>query len=199
MADEKEILLDENGLAETSGILTVYNFNPETGLYTGSTLEFLAKGVGIPENSTGDAPLPCDMGKACIFRDGGWQRVNDHRGETVYNTVTGEAMTLTLPGDYPAGTTSLKPITDYDKWNGDAWVTDISAQRVAAVKAAEAEKSERIIQIRDVTQAWQTQLMLGIINDADKASLTQWMRYYQQVQTVDTSSAPDIEWPQKPA
>lgn len=49
------------------------------------------------------------------------------------------------------------------------------------------------------TQAWQAQLMLGIITDADKALLTAWMKYYQQVQAVDISKAPDITWPEQPS
>jgi len=50
-----------------------------------------------------------------------------------------------------------------------------------------------------MTQAWQTQLLLGIITDGDKASLTKWMQYIQAVQAVDVSTAPDISWPVKPA
>ena len=49
-----------------------------------------------------------------------------------------------------------------------------------------------------ITQAWQTQLLLGIITDADKAMLTAWMKYVQAVQAADVSGAPDISWPEKP-
>lgn len=48
------------------------------------------------------------------------------------------------------------------------------------------------------TQPWQTQLVLGIISDDDKASLTKWMKYYQQLQAVDTGQAPNISWPEQP-
>jgi hypothetical protein len=49
-----------------------------------------------------------------------------------------------------------------------------------------------------VTQAWQTQLILGIITDGDKESLTKWMQYVQAVQAIDESDAPEINWPEKP-
>ncbi|MCJ7926316.1 MAG: tail fiber assembly protein [Pantoea vagans] len=49
-----------------------------------------------------------------------------------------------------------------------------------------------------ITQAWQTQLLLGIITDADKALLTSWMKYIQAVQAADITNAPDISWPEKP-
>ena len=56
MSDEKEIMLDERGLSESSGILTVYNFDPETGLYTGSSQEFLVQELGVPADSTMNVP-----------------------------------------------------------------------------------------------------------------------------------------------
>lgn len=56
MADGKEITLDENGLAQSSGILTVYSFDPDTGLYSGSSQEFLTQGLGIPAHATTQAP-----------------------------------------------------------------------------------------------------------------------------------------------
>lgn len=59
-------------------------------------------------------------------------------------------------------------------------------------------KSSLLSQANTYTQSWQTQLMLGIITDADKASVTTWMKYYQSVQAIDTSTAPDIKWPEKP-
>lgn len=198
MVSEKNVTLDKEGLATSSGYLTVYNFDPETGLYTGSSQEILAKGVGIPAHSTAEAPLTGVAGKVSVFRGGVWQQVADHRGETVYSTATGEAITITLPGDYPAGTTLLKPATVFDKWDGIAWVKDTAAAQQAAISAADTEKAARISEANSVTQAWQTQLMLGIIADGDKALLTKWMQYIQAVQAVNTQDAPDIDWPQKP-
>ncbi|MBV4368159.1 tail fiber assembly protein [Erwiniaceae bacterium CMYE1] len=37
-----------------------------------------------------------------------------------------------------------------------------------------------------------------MITDADKFSLTAWMKYVQDMQAVDTASAPDIAWPEEP-
>lgn len=198
MVSENNVTLDKEGLATSSGFLTVFNFDPETGLYTGSSQEILAKGVGIPAHSTAEAPLTGLAGKVSVFRGGVWQQVADHRGETVYSTATGEAITITLPGDYPAGTTLLKPATVFDKWGGMEWVTDTAAAQQAAISAADSEKAARISEANSVTQAWQTQLMLGIITDGDKTLLTKWMQYIQAVQAVNTQDAPDIEWPQKP-
>ncbi|MGQ6476459.1 tail fiber assembly protein [Serratia sp. IR-2025] len=64
---------------------------------------------------------------------------------------------------------------------------------------AQAQKELLLGEANKKTQAWQTQLMLGIITDADKASLISWMEYVQKVQAVDVSSAPNITWPDQPA
>ena len=77
-------------------------------------------------------------------------------------------------------------------------MTDNDAQRAAAVSQATTEKSARISEANGVTQAWQTQLLLGIITDEDKVTLTEWMKYIQAVQTTDLTNAPDISWPVKP-
>lgn len=118
MAAENTVTLDENGLAQVSGILTVFNFEAATGLYTGSSQEYVTQGVGIPANSTTDAPPGTISGKVSVYRGGRWQQIADHRGETVYSKATGEAVTVAQPGEYPDDTTLLKPATPFDKWGG---------------------------------------------------------------------------------
>ena len=192
-----KITLDKSGLAKASGTLTVYNFDAESGEFTGATDEYLAQGVGVPANACSSAPPAADTGFVAVYRDGSWLTVTDHRGEKVYSTADGTVQLITAPGDYPAGTTTLAPATGFDKWDGEKWVTDMDAQRAAAVQAAESEKAARISEANSTTQAWQTQLRLDMITDADKASLTEWMKYVQAVQAVDTGTAPDIAWPEK--
>jgi len=65
------------------------------------------------------------------------------------------------------------------------------------IKQAEEEKQTRLRAVREKTQLWQTQLSLGIISDADKQRLTDWMRYAQAVDAVVTDSLPD-SWPEQP-
>ncbi|WP_277966927.1 tail fiber assembly protein [Pantoea trifolii] len=198
MSAVKRVTLGSDGLAAESGVMAIYNYNPESGLFTGASDEYLTQGVGIPANSTNDAPPASESGKVCVYTDGRWLQKDDHRGETVYSTTTREPVEITLPGDYPEGTTPLKPATAFDVWSGKAWKTDKKTQQAAAVSDAEAEKASLIAEANSVTQAWQTQLLLGIITDGDKASLTKWMQYIQAVQAVDVSAAPDISWPVKP-
>jgi len=80
-----------------------------------------------------------------------------------------------------------------------AWVDEPAPSREQQVADAGQKKQSLLSEANTFTQPWQTQLLLGVISDADKASLIIWMKYYQQVQAVDTSKAPDITWPVKPA
>ncbi|MHC5593211.1 tail fiber assembly protein, partial [Escherichia coli] len=45
---------------------------------------------------------------------------------------------------------------------------------------------------------WQTELQLGIISDDDKAALIAWIGYIKSVKAIDTSTAPDVIWPELP-
>ena len=193
-----KVTLDKNGLAKSAGTLTVYNYDAVSGEFTGSNDEYLAQGVGLPANACITAPPAAEAGSVALYLNGSWQVIADHRGETVYSVNDGSAVLISAPGEYPADTTPLKPATTWDKWDGEKWVTDTDAQRDAVVSKAASEKSAMISEANGVTQAWQTQLLLGIITEEDKASLTAWMKYIQKVQAVSATDAPNIIWPQKP-
>lgn len=192
--------LNSELIATVAGDITVFNYDGEAREYLSSSVEYLPVGVGIPANSCTDAPGESKVGfSICRTEDfTAWEYVTDHRGETVYNTETGEAVVITAPGDYPEGTTTLAPSTPYDMWNGSKWVTDTEAQHAADVEAAEQKKVALLAKAQATISLWQTELQLGIISDEDKASLIAWMKYIKAVQAVDTSKAPDITWPDKP-
>lgn len=193
-----KVTLDKNGLAKSAGTLTIYNFDAVSGEFTGSSDEFLAQGVGLPANACITAPPATEAGRVAFYRDGNWLDVADHRGETVYSVTDGAAILIDVPGDYPANTTPLKPATAWDKWDGEKWVTDPAEEKAAAIKEAIERKAVLITEANSTTQAWQTQLRLDMITDADKASLMAWMKYVQYVQAVNIHEAPAITWPQKP-
>lgn len=193
-----KVTLDKNGLAKSAGTLTVYNFDAVSGEFTGSNDEYLAQGVGLPANACITAPPAAEAGSVALYLNGSWQVIADHRGETVYSVNDGSAGLITVPGDYPADTTPLKPATIWDQWDGEKWVTDTDAQRKAEVSRVATEKSALINEANGITQAWQTQLLLGIITDSDKALLTAWMRYLQTIQNIDITEPKSIIWPGKP-
>lgn len=193
-------ILNENHLASQAGTVTVYNFDALSREYLGSTIEYLAVGVGIPANSALDEPLAAKAGFA-VRRNAaldGWEYAPDYRGSEVYDKITGEKKTLAQLGDYPDDVTPLAPATPYDVWNGSGWVTDEVAQQAAQITLAEQTKTHLLNKAKNTISLWQTELQLGIISDDDKAQLIVWMRYIQALQKVDTKTAPDIAWPEQP-
>lgn len=193
-------ILNKTGIATKAGDITVYNFDGVTREYLTSSVEFLAVGVGIPANSCTDAPVEAKDGFAVCRTASlaGWEYVADHRGETVYDTATGQPVYITSPGEYADDVTTIAPSTPYDKWNGSEWVTDENAQKSGQVREAERQKSALLAEAQSTISLWQTELQLGIISDDDKTILIKWVKYIQALNAVDTSTVPDIRWPVKP-
>ncbi|EKT4871057.1 tail fiber assembly protein [Escherichia coli] len=197
----KEITLDENGFATEAGFITVYNYNGETMEFTSASLEYLPVGVGVPGNSCVDAPISKKDGFAvCRTADlTGWEYVADHRGETVYSTATSKPVTISQLGEYPEGTTTIAPLTPYDKWDGEEWVTDTDAQHRAAVEAAETQRQSLIDTAMASIKLIQLKLQAGRkLTQTETTRLNVVLDYIDAVEATDTSTAPDVIWPELP-
>ncbi len=191
-----KLTLDNSGLANEAGTLTIYNYDAQSGELINTFEEYFPQGVGLPANATIIAPPTVKKNHVAVYREGGWQVIADHRGETVYAITNGTSQEVTETIDYPAGTTTLKPATEFDKWDGENWVTDKDAMSAAQVKDAEARRKALLAEAQVTISIWQTELQLGIIDNEDKAKLTDWLSYIKALQKIDSSAAPDIEWPE---
>ncbi|HCP9237865.1 TPA: tail fiber assembly protein, partial [Escherichia coli] len=128
-----------------------------------------------------------------------WEYVPDHRGEVVYNTETGESKEITAPGDYPENTTTIVPLTPYDKWDGEKWVTDTEAQHSAAVDAAEAQRQSLIDAAMASISLIQLKLQAGRkLTQAETTRFNAVLDYIDAVTVTDTSTTPDVIWPELP-
>ena len=192
-------VFDENGLAKEAGEIRCYYYDAVTFEYMGWSDEYINIGVSMPGDSTDIDPGDEVAGKVAVFQNVGWVLNEDHRGETVYSTADASSSTVDYIGPVKDGYTSAAPSGPYQKWDGKKWVTDTDAQHAADVKAADKQKIALLVEAQETISFWQTELQLGIISDEDKASLIVWMQYIKTVQAVDTSKAPDITWPEKPA
>lgn len=191
-------ILNNKFIATKAGEITVYNYDSEIREYISASIEYLAVGVGIPAYSCLDAPGTHKAGYAiCRSADfNSWEYVPDHRGEVVYNTETGESKEITAPGDYPDNTTTIAPLTPYDKWNGEKWVTDTEAQHSAAVDAAEAQRQSLMDTAMASINLIQLKLQAGrSLTQAETNRLNTVLNYIDAVTATDTSTAPDIIWP----
>lgn len=175
-----------------------YYYNDEHPLHPFTAESEANKDSYAPRNALRIKPeaksgfWPCEQ-------DGAWVLVPDHRGEKVYDTVTAQESEIKDLGDLPDGVTTIAPDVEFPKWNGQKWVTDNVAKKAADIAAAEAQKQYIIAEASQKTQLWQTQLILGIITEEDKASLKEWMLYVQEIQAVDSSLGAAVVWPTPPA
>ncbi|EHX2578178.1 tail fiber assembly protein, partial [Escherichia coli] len=128
-----------------------------------------------------------------------WHLVEDHRGKTVYDVASGDALFISELGPLPENVTWLSPEGEYQKWNGTAWVKDEEAEKLFRIREAEDTKnslmqtaSEQIVPLQDAVD-------LDIATEEEISLLAVWKRYRVLLNRVDTSIAPDIEWPVIPA
>ena len=194
-------ILNSKFIATKAGEITVYNYDSETREYISASTEYLAVGVGMPAYSCLDAPGTHKAGYAiCRSADlNSWEYVSDHRGEIIYSTETGESKEITAPGDYPENTTTIAPLTPYDEWDGEKWVTDTVAQHSAAVGAAEAQRQSLIDTAMASISLIQLKLQAGRnLTQAETARLNAALDYIDAVTATDTSTAPDVIWPELP-
>lgn len=174
-----------------------YYFNHDHPLrpFTGS--DYANKDSFSPVNALRTEPetqpgfWPCEQ-------YGKWVLVPDHRGTKVYDTATSQESEIKELGELPDGVTTITPDVAFPKWNGKKWVTDKAAKKESDIAAAEAQKQYLIAEVNAETQLLQTKLALGRIKEDEKALLNAWLDYLDLLESVDTSPAPDIDWPQKP-
>ncbi|EFE7764825.1 MULTISPECIES: tail fiber assembly protein [Escherichia] len=194
-------VLNSELIATKAGNISVYNYDGESREYISTSTEYLAIGVGIPACSCLDAPGPYKTGYAiCRSEDfNSWIYVPDHRGEIVYSTETGESKEIKAPGDYPENTTTIAPLSPYDKWDGEKWVTDTEAQHNAAVDAAEAQHQSLIDAAMASISLIQLKLQAGRkLTQAETTRLNAVLDYIDAVMATDTSTVPNVIWPELP-
>ncbi|ENZ2881135.1 tail fiber assembly protein [Salmonella enterica] len=68
------------------------------------------------------------------------------------------------------------------------------------IQAAENERQRLLAAADSVMLDWRTELMLGEISDANRAKLSAWLAYKNQVNAVDINEALNegFNWPQVP-
>ncbi len=146
------------------------------------------------------APPDIPAGFVAVFNsdEASWHLVEDHRGKTVYDVASGDALFISELGPLPENVTWLSPEGEFQKWNGTAWVKDTEAEKLFRIREAEETKnnlmqvaSEHIAPLQDAAD-------LEIATEEETSLLEAWKKYRVLLNRVDTSTAPDIEWPTNP-
>ena len=193
--------IGQDGFVSKTGWVKTYCINEATREYIGATMEHITIGGGLPAGAFLDAPeLPekQDIAIVRILDELPWSYVADHRGKTAYSTETRQPLEIDFIGDLPDTLTLLEPKTEFDKWNGKKWVTDTEAQKAALIAEADNEKALRLSEANSTITYLQEAVDVGLATEAEIAALQEWKKYRVLLNRVDTSTAPNIDWPEKP-
>jgi len=68
------------------------------------------------------------------------------------------------------------------------------------IEAANVEKKRRVDEANTFihNQQWPSKLMLDRLDDVGKNEFNQWLNFLDELEAVDTSTAPEITWPKPP-
>ncbi|ETS31165.1 phage tail protein [Photorhabdus temperata] len=199
--EHETAVLGKDGLSTQAGWIKVYHTNQATREFTVSDIEYVMLGVSLSAGAYPDAPelLKSDDLAVCRSEDGKcWETVPDYRGKTAYNTQTGAQQEVTELGELPDILTFKKPDTDYDKWNGKEWVVDKDLLKSHQIDEAKQKQAALLQQANETLSLLQDSVDLEVATDSEKAALLEWKKYRVLLTRVDTSQAPDVEWPEVP-
>ncbi|MEI9545036.1 tail fiber assembly protein, partial [Citrobacter braakii] len=80
-----------------------------------------------------------------------------------------------------------------------SWADAPSPSQEQLIQIAETERQRLLANADAVMLDWRTELMLGEIIDTNKAKLSAWMAYKNEVKAVNVTTDPEhINWPVPP-
>lgn len=178
--------------------ITIYNYRSDTLEFIGKGDAFIPPFTGLPANCTNTPAPETQPGFIAIFDDKNevWKTIEDHWGEIVFNTQTGEPIHLTEPGSYPEGVTSIEPDNTWQKWDGETWVDDPLAKKNALIEDAILQKAALLKKATDEISTLQDAVDLNIATDDEAERLKTKKIYRVMLSRVNPSDAPDIAWPE---
>jgi len=163
-----------------------------------SELETAVKDLGKAVSYIAPPDIPAGFVAVFNSDEASWHLVEDHRGKTVYDVASGDALFISELGPLPENVTWLSPEGEFQKWNGTAWVKDTEAEKLFRIREAEETKnnlmqvaSEHIAPLQDAAD-------LEIATEEEISLLEAWKKYRVLLNRVDTSTSQDIEWPALP-
>ncbi|EBD9557521.1 tail fiber assembly protein [Salmonella enterica subsp. enterica serovar Muenchen] len=187
-------------MSEQGRTIKIFNLRSDTNEFIGAGDAYIPPHTGLPANCTDVAPPDIPAGHTAVFdrESGAWSLFEDHRGQTVYDTTTGNQVYISEPGPLPENVTSVSPSGEYQKWDSKAkvWVKDEAAETAARLREAEGTKSRLLQMASEKIAPLQDAVDLDIATDDEKAQLDEWKKYRVLVNRVDISK-PD--WPEQPA
>lgn len=195
-------VFDSAGLATEPGEIRCFYYDPFSLEYAGFSDEFIHIGVSLPGYPTAIVPGAEIAGYVRVFTGESWEQREDHRGALAYSTTDGAPSIVDYVGAIKEGFVTTAPTTPYDVWGNSGWVTDNQKLKAAQVAEAEQEKTRlqsiAASQISILQDATDPGVMGDNILPGDIALLKLWRQYRVLLNRIDTSTAPNIIWPESP-
>ncbi|EED8308026.1 DUF4376 domain-containing protein [Salmonella enterica subsp. enterica serovar Minnesota] len=119
-------------MSDKAQTIKVYNLRSDTNEFIGAGDAYIPPHTGLPANCTDIAPPDTPASHTAVFdsEKQTWSLFEDHRGETVYDTTTGNPIYISEPGPLPENTTTLAPASPIDKFENGQWVADLNTARI---------------------------------------------------------------------
>ncbi|ECL7809117.1 DUF4376 domain-containing protein [Salmonella enterica] len=108
--------------------IKIFNLRSDTNEFIGAGDAYIPPHTGLPANCTDIAPPDIPASHIAVFDAGTqtWSLQEDHRGETVYDTTTGNQVYISEAGPLPENTTTQAPASPVDKFENGKWVADLN-------------------------------------------------------------------------
>ncbi|EMD4264227.1 DUF4376 domain-containing protein [Salmonella enterica] len=115
-------------MSDTPQTIKVYNLRADTNEFIGVGDAYISPHTGLPAGCTDIAPPDIPASHIAVFdhETETWSLFEDHRGETVYDTITGNQVYISEPGPLPENTTTQAPASPIDKFENGQWVADLN-------------------------------------------------------------------------
>ncbi|MBJ8388391.1 tail fiber assembly protein [Citrobacter cronae] len=184
-------------MTDSNRVITIYNLSSSTNEFIGQGDGFIPANTGLPAYSTDIEPPLAKDGFVAVFdfESEKWSLVEDHRGKTVYDIHTGEAITVNQLGKLPDDVVSVAPEGHFVKWDGKKWVHDTKAEKMAQVTQATQQKESLLALAASKIAPLQDAVDLDIATEAEAELLLAWKKCRVLLNRVDTSKP---EWPPLP-
>ena len=163
-----------------------------------SELETAVKDLGKAVSYIAPPDIPAGFVAVFNSDEASWHLVEDHRGKTVYDVASGDALFISELGPLPENVTWLSPEGEFQKWNGTAWVKDTEAEKLFRIREAEETKNSLMQVASEHIAPLQDAVDLEIATEEETLLLEAWKKYRVLLNRVNTTTAPDIEWPTVP-
>ncbi|EER9362781.1 tail fiber assembly protein, partial [Escherichia coli] len=176
-------------MSKQSRTLKIYNLLAGTNEFIGDGDAYIPPHTGLPANSTDIAPPDIPAGFVAVFNtdEASWHLVEDHRGYTVYDVASGDALFISELGPLPENVTWLSPEGEFQKWNGTSWVKDAEAEKLFRSQEAEETKNSLMQVASEHIAPLQDAVDLDIATEEEASLLAAWKTYRVLLNRVDTT------------